>query len=620
MAVLIQDISDEELLRLKAQKQQPVESQRFRTALQGATYNVADEIEAGIRSVLPESLGGGEYSQIRDELRSKLKAYKKQNPNEAITYELMGALVPAVATMFIPGMQAAGPLRLAGVAGLEGLTAYTGAMEGAPTKEDIVPATFSGGVSAVGGPIGQMAMRGTGVVGSRLVNLARETLGDKPANAVQAELKRLAEGTGKTVDEIAQDVIDGKIMAENKTLQAAVRALRSKGGEAGALITETLPARRTATRAAAMEGMQSELAQSQGNVLKTMRASDEQLGRVESEAYRRVFGDNAEVTPDIARTMQDLVRRFPDVRDSLSSLYGERNLVPLFAADDAGAISLKRIPTVEDAEILRRAMDEQASTMYRAGTGTRGEVAAEAASTLRSQLDEAFPDLQAVRAQARQRRVIRDQFEEGRKALGGKSADEIEIMFEQAQGQGNAAVRAFRAGVMDAIRNRAKRSPSLMGRLADPDRQEGAVLRIVYPESSVDDIQRKLDIAAGSEELYQKVLYNSMTAPEQAAASQMGLATTAADIAQLAQGSPMAALNMVAKKIASAMPQLTDKDRLGVARVLLTEDPNMVLRALTDNTSTDELIRRAMKIADVAGAGVRTATAQQAGLLSQGSQ
>ena len=82
----------------------------------------------------------------------------------------------------------------------------------------------------------------------------------------------------------------------------------------------------------------------------------------------------------------------------------------------------------------------------------------------------------------------------------------------------------------------------------------------------------------------------------------------------------MAAVNMVAKKIASAMPQLSDKDRLGVAQVLLTEDPNMVVRALTDNTATDELIRKAMQIADVAGAGVRTATAQQVGLLSQGNQ
>ena len=620
MAVNIADISTEELIRLQEQKQKPAESQRVRSALQGATYNIAEEIEAGIRSVLPESMGGGEYSQIRNELRSKLKSYKEQNPGEAITYELMGALVPALGTMLIPGMQAAGPARLASIAGIEGLTSYVGAMEGKPTQEDIAPAAITGAVSAAAGPLGQSAVGGAGAVGSRLVNLAREMFGSKPADAVQAELRRLAEGTGKSIDEIVQDVIDGKIMAENRTLQAAVRALKNKGGQAGALITETLPARRSSTKSAAMEQAQSDLAPSQGNVLKTMSANDKQLGELESESYKRVFGDNAEVTPDIAKTMMDLIQRFPDVRGSLSSLYGERSLVPLFAADDAGAISLKRIPTLEDAEILRRAIDEQASTMYRAGSGTRGEAAAEAASTLRTQLDDQFPDLASVRTQARQRRVIRDQFAEGRKALGGKSSDEIEIMFEEAQKQGGAAVRAFRAGVMDAIRKRSERSPSLMGRLADPDRQEGAVLRIVYPESSVDDIQRKLDIAAGSQELYDKVIHNSMTAPEQAAASQMGLATTMADVSRLTQGDPMAAINLVAKKLAAAMPQLSDKDRLGISQVLLTEDPNMVLRALTDNTSVDELIRRAMKVANVAGAGVRTATAQQAGLLFQGDQ
>lgn len=611
-------MNDEELIAELRQVQQSAPSQRFRSAVQGLTYNFGDEIEAGIRSILPESLGGGEYAQIRDELRSKLKAYKQQNPGEAITYELMGALVPALGTMMIPGMQAAGPLRLAGIAGLEGATSYVGALEEAPTSKDILPAAITTATSAVGGPIIQKATGATGSLFSRIVNFARETLGNKPANAVQAELRRLAEGTGKTPDEIAQDVMDGKIMAENRTLQAAVRALRSQGGEAGALITETLPARRTATRTAAMEGLQSDLAGAEGNVLRNMRASDKQLGDLESEGYKRVFGEGTEATPEIARTMQDLIQRFPDARDTLNKLYGERNIVPLFGADEAGAITLKRIPTLEDAEILRRAMDEQASTLYRSGSGSRGEAAAEAARALRSQLDEAFPDLASVRQSASQRRTIRDMFAEGRKALSA-NADEIELLFEQAQGKGDAAVRAFRAGVMDAIRNRSRRSPSLMGRLADPDRQEGSILRIVYPEASVDDIQRKLDIAAGSQELYDKVLFNSMTAPEQAAASQMGLATTIEDVTRIAGGDPVAAVNLVAKKIATAMPKLSDKDRLGIAQVLLTEDPNMVLRALTDQGSLDELIRRAMKVANVAGAGVRTATTQQlGGLLAEG--
>lgn len=602
----------------------PVESQKARAFAQGATFGYAENIEALVRSILPESLGGGEYEQLRDELRQKLAAYKEANPTEALTYELAGALVPGIATMAVPGMQALGPMRLAGVAGLEGLAAYGGQMEGAPTMEDIPGAGVAAGVSAVGGPIVQKAVGATGGLFSRFVNIARETLGDKPATAVQAELRRLAEGTGKTVDEIVQDVIDGKIMAENRTLQAAVRALRSKGGEAGALITETLPARRTATRQAAVEGMQEGLAPGmESNVIRAMKATDEQLGDIERQSYQRVFGEIPETSPDIARNMQDILQRFGDVRSSLSKLYNERNIVPLFSESEAGELVLRRMPTLEDAEILRRAMDEQATSLFRAGEGARGQVAADSAQALRGQLDEAFPQLRSVRESARIRRVIRDQFQEGRKALG-MNADELEVKFEEVQGMGDAAVRAFRAGVMDGIRNRVRRSPGIMARLADPDRQEGSILRIVYPEDSVDQIQRKLDIAAGSQELYDRVLFNSMTAPEQAAASQIGTSTSIEDVRRIAGGDVMAVINWGAKKLAQAMPQLSDAQRADVTRVLLTEDPQLVMRALTDNTAVDEMLRRAAQVANVAGAGVRTVFGQQAargaGLLSEGNE
>lgn len=600
------------------------ERERLRTFAQGATFQFADEIEAAVRSVLPESLGGGEYAQIRDELRRKLAAYKEQNPGEAITYEVIGSAVPGIASMAIPGMAALSIPRLATVAGLESAAAYTGGLERAPTAEDIGGLGVATGVGAVGGPLAQKGISATSGLFSRVVNFAREKFGNKPADAVQAELRRLAEGTGKTVDEIVQDVMDGKIMAENRTLQAAVRALRSRGGEAGAMITETLPVRRAATRQAAVEGMQETLAPGvEGNVIRAMKATDDELLDIERSSYKRVFGSIPEVSPDIARGMEEILRRFPDTGKELKSLYETRNLVPLFAVDEAGGIALKRVPTLEDAEILRRVLDEEASTLYRAGSGARGEQTSAVARGLRDALDRAYPDLRSVRSAARQRRVIRDQFQEGRKALG-MNADELEVQFEAVQGMGDAAVRAFRAGVMDGIRNRVRRSPGIMARLADPDRQEGAVLRVIYPEDSVDDIQRKLDIAAGSQELYDRVLFNSMTAPEQAAASQMGRATTMEDVRRMAGGDPMAIISWGAKKLAQAMPQLSDRQRADITRVLLSENPDVVSRALTDNQALDEFLRQAARVANVAGAGVRTVFGQQAaaplGLLSEGNQ
>lgn len=594
----------------------PVESQKFRTALQGVTYNFADEIEAFVRSALPESLGGGEYEKIRNELRQKLSAYKEENPGEALSYELAGALVPAIGMMAVPGLQGGGAARLAAIAGTEGLGSYFGQLE------EVDDATLGGGaaaglISAAAGPAVQKGLSAVGTGGSKLIKFVQGKFGDAPATAVQAELRRLAEATGQSVDEVIQDVMDGRIMAENKTLQASIRALRSQGGGAAREITEQLPARRQATTAAAMEGMQEGLSPGvSGNVVKAMKATDEELGRLEREAYEAVFGGIPNVNTKIAREIESILGRFPDARRALTSIYNKRNTVPLW---NEGRNILRRVPTLEDAEIVRRLLDDEASVLFRAGSGTEGAATADVAKALRKMLDESYAGLRSVRADAAVRREIRDQFDTGRKSLA-MNADELEVVFDQVKAKGDAAIRAFRAGVMDAIRNRSRRSPSLMGRLADPDRQEGAVLRIVFPDENIEQIQRRLDIAAGSQELYNKVMFNSMTAPEQAARSLMGTGDISAfELREMMTGNPAALISGLGKMISKSMPEMSDADRTSVARVLLSEDPQLVMRALKDNTELDKLLAKIQQFVNASGKVASTGVTQQTGgLLAEG--
>lgn len=588
----------------------PVESQKFRTAMQGLTYNFADEIEAAVRSVLPESLGGGEYEQIRNELRQKLSAYKEANPGEALTYEVAGALVPAIGMMAVPGLQGGGAARLAAIAGAEGLGSYLGEVEKLSdfSEKDAALAT---GISAVGGPLAQKGLSATGAAGSQFIKFVRGQFGDTPATAVQAELRRLAEATGQTVDEVIQDVVDGKLMAENKTLQASVRALRSKGGGAAREITERVPARRQATRADAVQGMQEGLAPDMpGNVIAAMKATDEELGRLETKAYEAVFGRIPNVNTEIARDIESILGRFPDVRRAITSIYNKRNIVPLW---DEERNILRRVPSLRDAEIVRRLLDDEANVLFKAGSGEEGKTTADVARNLRKMLDETYPGVRAVRADAAVRREMRDQFDVGRKSLN-MNADEVDVIFEQAKGKGDAAVRAFRAGVMDAIRNRSRRSPGLMGNLADPDRQAGAVLRVVFPDEGIDEIQRRLQVAEGSQDLYNKVFQNSMTAPEQAARSLMGTGNISAfEVREMMSGNPGALLSGLSKMIANAIPQMSDADRTSVARVLLSDDPQLVRDALTDNTQLDKLLAKAQQIVNFSGAAARTNVAQQTG-------
>jgi len=614
---------------------QPVEKQRGRSFAQGVTFGFGEEVEAAGRAALG-AIGLTEddrgYTEIRDELREKLEAYRAEYPGEAITAELAGAIIPSLLTLGAGAALSAGTTgarmaptlaRTTAIGAGEGGLAAAGfsEREGLERLKDVPGGAVTGAAfSAVAAPAGDLFKR-----------FASRMLGERPATRVQAELQRLADSTGKTVDEIVADLMEGRLMSENRTLMATLRAYKSQMGEPGAAITERLPARRRETRETALSGLQAGLTPRMGdrNVMRAMQASDDELIDLERAGYREAFETVPEVTPEIAQTLEGILQRFGPARTELQQIYAESDrLVPLFREDEAGRLVLTRMPTLEDAEIIRRAMRDEASGLYQAGKGTRAEGFAETEKALKAQLDQVYPGLGEIRALAATRRTVRDQFEEGRKALG-KDADEVEILFSRMAEGSPQAAEAYRAGVMAAINNRMRRSPAIMGRLADPDRQEGAILRAVFPEENIEDVARRLETAGRAYETEQQVLFGSQTAPQQAAASQIGTRMSAEDMLRMSQLDPLAIMQQAGRIISQAAPQLSERERMQVVNVLMSEDPDLVRRALTERDALGKIYDRTAQIVKAAGFAARTGAVQQiaptggqvsAGLLNMGGQ
>jgi len=595
----------------------PVEKQKRRAFAQGVTFGFGEEIEAAGRAAL-SAVGLSEddrgYKEIRDELRQKLLDYQEAYPGEAITAELAGAIVPGLMTFGAGSALSAATtgarvaptaLRVGAIGAGEGGLAAAGysEREGLRSLQDVPAGALTGAVfSAAAAPTGEA-----------LKKFASRFIGERPATKVQAELQRLADATGKNTDEIVADLMEGRLMSENRTLMATLRAYKAQMGEPGAAITERLPQRAKQTKEEAMAGLQAGLTPRMGdrNVMRAMQASDDELLDLERQGYKAAFETVPEVTPEISRNLESILQRFGPARVELQQIYAESDrLVPLFAEDQSGRIMLSRMPTLEDAEIIRRALRDEASGLYQAGKGTRAEGFAETEKALKAQLDTAYPGLGEIRALASTRRMVRDQFEEGRKALG-KDADEIEILFSRLVDSSPEAAEAYRAGVMAAVNNRMRRSPALMGRLADPDRQEGAVLRAVFPDESMEEVARKLNIAGGAKEAEQQVIFGSQTAPQQAAASQIGTRTSAEDMLRMSQLDPIAIAQQGARLIAQATPQLNEKQRLQVVNVLMSEDPVLVRKALTDRDALGKLYDRTAQILNAAGYAGRGAAVQQ---------
>ena len=167
-------------------------------------------------------------------------------------------------------------------------------------------------------------------------------------------------------------------------------------------------------------------------------------------------------------------------------------------------------------------------------------------------------------------------------------------------------------GMMDSIRNRARRSPSLMTRLADPDRQEGAVLRTVFPEDQIEDAINLTARAGAAQSTESAVLRGSMTAPEQTAARAIGGgAESLQDFTLASQGDAIAGARVAQRAIRAFSPGLSEKQRGEVLDIVMSSDPTVVSRALFDDTAAARVQRIVNRVAGSGAAGSRAAAVRQ---------
>lgn len=569
-----------------------VPTQRIRAAAQGATAGFSDEIEAAIRNPVSAfgsavGIGNGEgYTNTLNEIRGGLKAYQEARPWESIGYELGGAVLPAVLT----GGSGAAPTlgRLAAQGAIQGGLYAAGTGEGgfASRMARVPGGAVAGAVAApVIGKVAGAAGRGAASV----IDIARRRIGGRGAKVVENELRRLANDSGMTVDEIVDGVASGKIMAENKTLLDAVRVYRAEGGRAASMLTDTMLRRPAQTRNEAVQEIQQYLTGvADENVLKRWQMDDAAAKVAERQAYAPFKTQDA--PEEVVQELSDALRRVPgSAEEATVALRAETGQSPFFkVVQEEGkppTVEFTRTPSVGEAEVIRRAINNYATSLYRNSKGTAGEAVAGVETTLRNALDTTVPSLQGVRAEAASLRQARDAFDAGRKVFG-RSADELEIEFEKLSADPN-ALKAFRAGVMDAIRNRmtSGRGKSAMGNFSNPDSKEGKVLRTIIDPADLDRIMGKVDNAASSQAAANRIIGGSDTAITEGQRARQGIDVTGEDVVAVMSGDMMATLRTARKVVKSMAPTLTDAQRAKIVEVLLSEDPYFVRAALQDQSA-----------------------------------
>jgi hypothetical protein len=583
-------------------------TQRLRSMAQGVTLGAADEMEARLRS----SVTGEDYDKVLAEIRGKMKAYQAQAPLEALGYEALGGVGSAAALTMASGGTAApvtGPRMAASVAPLVKALAGTSALGGIQggvtgfmtgegdfaARASRVPSSTMMGASIA--PVVQAGFMGVGKVTDMALDAARRLAGGRGGKAAEAEIQRLASETGLTTDELVQRIANGEIMAENQTLLAAVRGLYTQGGKASTTIQGALSTRPDTLRREALTDMQQKLVSglnpnfvgprpNNENVLRFFRSTNEEAKALENKAYENAWKTGGIIGQDLLGSLKDALQRSPTAIADINAIYtAQTGKKPFFSFDKDGNIVFAKAPTLEDAEVVRRGIQTSIDSAFTSGKGGVGAALKPVENSLRDAIDASSPRLAATRAEASQLRSARDAFQEGR-TIFSKSADEVQIMMED-MANNPGAVNAFRAGAMDAIRNQmgSGRAKSMMGVLSSPETKQGAILRTIYPGDELDGILTRIGTAAQSQAAKNKVLGGSDTAASLMQAERTGSTITADDVANAVTGSPMAAFRVVSKMVGESNKGLSEQDRQRVAQILVSEDPEIVRKALKDESA-----------------------------------
>ena len=623
----------EEQKRFLDENQPEIESQRLRKLAAGLTFNFADEAEAYLRS----TLGGEDYEAALVDVRSKVQAYEQANPGEAFSYELGGAALPAVASMIFSGgatAPAAGAKLFPTLAKIYGTRAPTttlgtagtvttqGALSGMGAAEE--GERFEGAAKgSLYGLGGGMAVHGGMKLGGKLVDSVvdsvRQKFGDRVGTQVSNQLKALMEEHNLSADEVVEGIRNGSIIAENETLANAIRGIYAKGGPGAVKLEETFGTR-TSTQGSRTEELtgaaEESIAKTLGsgadeNLYRTMRLGEEEAQAEARAAYKPLEG--VPISQQLVDELKTVLSRNPSAGAELNKAYIRRTGRPLFERKkdpESGEVIVRFLqePSAFDAERVRRALGGAAQREYKACYGTSAEAAAEAQTGLRGRLDTEVPAVGEARAGVAASKLSQESFKQGLASLT-KPFQLIANEFEIVASKGPDAITAYRQGVAQAIANQmgGQRRASIMTNLANPEHHMNKILDLVAPDDLRGMMMADINAAVKSQAARKNIIQGSQTGfTNQQAQRQSRPAVGVTDVADVAGGGVQSITGLsriIGNFVNRAAPELNDAQRAQLVDLLVTEDADLVARALQSTEGQKKLAEVIARLANTVKAG-----------------
>ncbi len=603
---------------------------RARLTATGLLFNWADEAIAGVKALSPNVT----YEEALADERAELKS--AQAKPGSLKYEIGGAFIPTVGALvaapFTGGTSAAATaptwMRLLGIGATQGLAMGTGGSEkeGFERLKDAPTATITG---AVANPAFAKLAQGVQAAATPLIDYAKRTVTGKVGKKVEDELIRIISDSGLSVDEVLERVSKGEIIPEmSEEAYRVVSGFVKTAGPGAPIVRNAVVSRKNQFVEDLYQSLQKDLAPNTeaDNIFATFANNSDKLKASESAAYTKIFdGAAGQTFKEIDDTVLALANASRNSRNLINKKLDENGLKPIFKMVGKGKnakLQLTRSLGLEEGEIIKRAFMDAKNTAQRAGTSDKANTMKGYETTIKNILDEISPELQATR---KNWALIEDsvkQFEAGQKIFSPKNdPEQFAITFKQLLDAGNEdAIAALRAGAASALKLKSKGSQRIgtVNKLADDPlsgitKSERDILEILYPGEKLEDIVTKINLASGAAKAEGGIFKGSPTALREGAGSRVGqVGQTVADITRVVNSGGLdigATTNIVTRLFGGKKPPFTDDQFKQIAELVVSEDADVLRRALTDDTQIDAVLQVFRKAITALGASQPRVTA-----------
>lgn len=544
---------------------------------QGLAMGAGDEAEAYARSLI----SGTPYEQELAKVRSEIAIAKVERPKSMLGAELAGAVLPAAATYFIPGMQAAAPATTARTAGLAAQIARgagtgtvvgggTGAVEGF-WKADDTSATarldkaaegaVMGGLfgGAIGGavPLGKAVYQAytapaEQIAATRLQNVLQRE-GTDIESATQQYMARQA--TGAKPEIMADVYAGGPVFMES-------RRVANMPGEATAVAQQVL-SERAKTQGPRIQSAFEEMAGTDAKFYPVMKELETVRSTTAAPLYKEAYPQPARsaAIDDVLLRVEDSV--FDEARKAARD---ERLIFPnLVQRNVGGEAKVVGDYTIKDVDMVKRGLD----SIIESGTDITGKLNESARRAFRQKqqltkaADEAVPTYAAARSAWAGPSAVMDSMKKGQRIFNERAENSLSDIVNM----GKSEKEGFLVGVLDSVQQRidavmagTDTSRRFLSGLNKKQIEAAAsavakdpVEAKVIANKLIDNIEREFRMAETKRGIKAVPATAPLLAEQQSAIQQAGAAGSI--LTQLAQG--MSPTSMIARGTQGALSRLS---------------------------------------------------------------